>query len=266
MPTAEQQSLIDTLSQFVEAEPRVEAAWLAGSLGKGAGDEFSDVDLLLLVAEGAAAAVSAAVVGGLNRATKPVLVNKLFGGRVISVVTDDWERFDLSFVEPADLPRYNSAELTTLFNRSGRAPPLRHDAPYQPPPETLLKLVQEFLRVLGLSPGALGREEYELGLRGVDLLRGMTLDLMLEENGISPAKRGGALRWRPFLTADQLEDLATIPPQAAERRDLIEANRAIAAIFLPRARRLAATVGMAWPTAFEDATRRNLKRRLQLEI
>jgi len=185
---------------------------------------------------------------------------------VINVVTDAWERFDLSFVELADLARYNSAELKPLFNRSGREPPLRADAPYQPSPETLLKLVQEFLRVLGMLPGALGRQEYELGLRGVDMLRGMTMDLMLEENGLSPAKRGGALHRRPFLTADQLQDLATIPPQAAERRSLVEANRAIAAIFLPRARRLAATIGMAWPTAFEDATRRNLKLRVQLEI
>jgi len=266
MITAEQQSLIDALSRLVSAEPGVEAAWLAGSLGKGLGDEFSDVDLLLLVAEGAVADVSTALVKGLDQVTKPVLVNKLFGGRVISVVTDDWDRFDLSLVGPADLARYNSAELTSLFNRTGRAPPLRPDTPYQTPPETLLKLVQEFFRVLGLLPSALGREEYELGLRGVDLLRGMTLDLMLEENGISPTKRGGALHRRPFLNADQLEDLATIPPQAAERRSVIEANRAIAAIFLPRARRLAETVGMPWPTEFEDATRRNLKSRLQLDI
>ncbi len=266
MSTAEQYHLIETLRRLVEAEPGVEAAWLAGSLGKGGGDEFSDVDLLLLVGEGAAAMVSAALIDGLNRVTKPVLVYKLFGGRVVSVVTDDWERFDLSIVGPADLAGYNSSDLTCLFNRSGREPPLRADALYQASPETLLKLVQEFLRVLGMLPGALGREEYELGLRGVDLLRGMTLDLMLEESGISPAARGGALRRRPFLTADQLQDLETIPAQAAERRSLLDANRTIAAIFLPRARRLAATIGMAWPAAFEEATRRHLKRRLQLEI
>jgi len=43
---------------------------------------------------------------------------------------------------------------------------------------------------------------------------------------------------------------------------LIAANLALAAIFLPRARRLAAQTGMTWPTAFEAATRRHLKERL----
>jgi len=75
MPTAEQQHLIDVLTRLIEVDPRVEAAWLAGSLGKGGGDEFSDVDLLLLVPENGAAAVSAALIEGLDRVTRPVLVN-----------------------------------------------------------------------------------------------------------------------------------------------------------------------------------------------
>lgn len=266
MPTAEQQTLIDDLGRWIEANPGVGAAWLAGSLGRGEGDEYSDVDLLLLVGEGEAGAVSAVLADSLDQVTRPVLVNKLYGGRVISVVTDDWGRFDLTLVEPAELGRYDAADLTGLFNRTGRAPPVRQEAPYQTPPATLLALVQEFLRVLGMLPGALGRQEYELSLRGVDLLRGLTMDLMLEENGVSPARRGGALRRRPFLTAEQLDDLATIPPQAAERQSAIDANLAIAAIFLPRARRVATRVGADWPAPLEAAARRRLKLALGLDL
>jgi len=266
MPSAEQQSLIDALRRFLESDQRVEAVWLAGSLGRGAGDDYSDVDLLVLVADGAVATTSTALARGLGEVVKPVLLNELYGGRILNVVTEDWQRFDLSIVEGADLPRYDSAELTTLFNRADRAPPVQPDLQYQTAPEALLKLAQEFLRVLGLLVGAMGREEYELGLRGVDLLRGMTLELMLEENGIAPSKRGGALHRRPFLTADQLADLATIPPQAATRAGVIAPNLAIAAIFLPRARRLAAKIGAAWPTEFEAATGRHLKLKLQLDI
>jgi hypothetical protein len=89
---------------------------------------------------------------------------------------------------------------------------------------------------------------------------------MLEENGVGPAQRGGALRRNPFLTADQRAELAAIPPISAERRSVLAANRVLAAIFLPRARRLAESIGMAWPTEFEDATRRNLKLKLDLDI
>lgn len=266
MPTAEQQRLIDALRGLLEREPGVEAAWLAGSLGKGGGDEFSDVDLLVLVGDGEFAEVSGSLAARLGAVVKPVLVNKLYGGRVLNVVTDDWQRFDLSIVEGADLARHDATELKTLFNRGDRAPPARPDTPYLTPPDRLLPLVQEFLRVLGLAVGAMGREEYELGLNGVDLLRRMTMDLMLEENGVGPKQRGGALRRNQFLTAAQRAELAAIPPVSAARHSLIAANRVLAAIFLPRARRLAVQVGMEWPTEFEDATRRNLKLKLDLDI
>ena len=38
------------------------------------------------------------------------------------------------------------------------------------------------------------------------------------------------------------------------------------AIFLPRAQRLAERIGMAWPCAFEAATRQHLRARAGLEI
>src|SRR5580704_6663237 len=266
MPTADQQSLIGALHLWLEAAPSVQAAWLAGSLGKGGGDQFSDVDLLLLVGDGAHAAVSNSLAAKLDAVVRPVLVNKLFGGRVLNIVTDDWQRFDLSLVEAAELARFNAAELTPLFNRSDHTPPTREEAPYQTPPDALLKLVQEFLRVLGLSVGAMGREEYQLALNGIDLLRRMTMDLMLEENGVSPARRGGALHRNPFLTAEQRAELAALPPLSANRASLIETNGAFAAIFLPRSRRVAAQIGMTWPKDFEAATRRHLERGLGLEI
>ena len=120
--------------------------------------------------------------------------------------------------------------------------------------------------MLGLSVGAMGREEYQLALNGIDLLRRMTMDLMLEENGVSPARRGGALHRNPFLTPEQRAELAALPPLSADRASVIETNRAFAAIFLPRAHRLAARIGMTWPAEFEDATRRHLKQGLGLEI
>jgi hypothetical protein len=266
MHTEAQRLLIALLHEFLEAEPLAEAAWLAGSLGKGGGDAFSDVDLLVLARDGKLAELASRVVEGLARVAKPVLVNQLYGGRVISVVIDEWERFDLSLVEVADLSRYNAAELKGLFNRGERSPEVKPEAPYQIPKEDLLKLVQEFLRVLGLLVGAMGREEYELSLAGLALLRGMTMDLMLAENDVSPAKRGGALHRNPLLTAEQRAALASLPPQMASRESALESNRALAAIFLPRARRLAARVSMVWPEDLETATRRNLQRRLNLDI
>lgn len=264
--TAEQQALIDAIRGALEADPEVEALWLAGSLGRGGGDAFSDVDTLVLAADGKLAGVMARYAADISPIAAPALVNPLYGGRVLNVVDVDWRRFDLTFVEAGDLARYDAAALTTLFNKGERAPPTRPAAAYRTQPAQLLALVNEFYRILGLLAVGVGREEWLLGLTGVDILRKLTIDLMLEENGVGPAERGGALHRNPLLTTEQRAALEALPPVAPNRASLIAANLAVAAIFLPGARRLAAEIGMAWPETLEAATRRYLKARLGMEL
>jgi len=263
--SSDQQDLLDAIGRVLEADPEIEAAWLAGSLGRGGGDAFSDVDIVALVARGPAEA-GLRYARGVAAIAEPALVQPLFGGRILNVVTTSWGRFDISFVEPGELARFDADRLTPLFNRGDRLPPRGNGASYRPAPETVLRLVNEYLRVLGLLVVALGREEYGLGLNGVDILRRITVDLMLEENAVHPADRGGALRRNPLLTPDQRRELEALAPVAADRPGLIAANVALAAIFLPRARRLAAEIGMTWPSVLEAATRRHLKERLGLSI
>ncbi len=59
MPTKQQQNLIDRIAKTPEDDDRVAAASLSCSLGKGEGDEWSDVDILALVREAKAPEVSA---------------------------------------------------------------------------------------------------------------------------------------------------------------------------------------------------------------
>jgi hypothetical protein len=260
--TAEQEDLLGAIRRVLEGDPEIEAAWLGGSLGQDAGDAFSDVDVVALVAGRPAAEVGARYARDVMAIAEPALVQPLFGARVLNVVTADWRRFDISFVEAAELGRFDATRLTALFNRGERSPPRGAKAPYRATPESILPLVIEFLRVLGLLVVTLGREEYMLGLSGLEILRRLTVDLMLEENGVGPADRGGALHRNPFLTAEQRAELASLPPAVADRQGLIAANQMLSAIFLPRARRIAADVGATWPAAFEAATRRHLEARL----
>jgi predicted nucleotidyltransferase len=266
MVTASQQKLIDEIGKLLHEEARVEAVWLAGSLGRGQGDIFSDVDLLVLVEDGTLAEVSSALVARFSTVVCAVHVNKLFGGRVLNVVTADWQRFDLSFIQREDLARHNGALLRSLFNKSGQTPPEEPEMPYRPAPEQLLKLVQEFIRVLGLAVVVVGREEYAVALSGIEHLRRMTFDLMMEENRVAPGRRGGALHRNSLLNAEQRAQLESLSPLVAERASVIEGHRAFAEVFLPRARRLAAEIGMVWPSDFEEATRRYLETKLQLRI
>lgn len=265
-PTLEQQGLVDAIVRVLGADPEIEAAWLGGSLGRGAGDAFSDVDIVALVADAPAAQVGLRYSRDVASIAEPALVNVLYGGRVINVVTTDWGRFDISFIEPVELARFSASQLTALFNRGSRNPPRDAPAAYQTEAPTVLRLVNEFLRVLGMLVGCVGREEYLLGLAGADILRRLTIDLMLEDNGVGPTERGGALRRNPLLTPDQQGELEALAPVAANRAGIIAANTELAAIFLPRARRLADRIGMEWPLAFETATKRHLRDRLGLLI
>jgi predicted nucleotidyltransferase len=263
--TSKQQALLDAIVRVLTADIDIEAAWLAGSLGRGDGDTFSDVDVLAL-ARGTAGETGRRYARDVAAIAEPALVQLLFGGRILNVITTDWERFDISFVEAGELARFDADRLTPLFNRGERAPPRGDGGPYRPAPETVLRLINEYLRVLGLLVVALGRQEYGLALNGIDILRRLTVDLMLEENGVGPPERGGALRRNPLLTPDQRRELAALAPVTADPAGLIAANVALTAIFLPRARRLAAATGTTWPSVFEAATRRHLKERLGLSI
>jgi predicted nucleotidyltransferase len=261
--TEDQQVLLDAIVTVLQHDAAIDAAWLTGSLGAGGGDRFSDVDVLVLTADAAAAVARYAA--DLSAIAPTVLVNVIYG-RVVNAVTEDWRRFDLSFVQPAELGRYNAARLRPLFNRTGAEPPSTPVGGYRTRPQDLAALVKEFYRVLGLSVVCLGREEYVVCAMGVGLLRDMIVNLMLEENGVGPADRGGALKRNPFLSPEQRSELASLSPVVATREGILAANAEHAAIFLPRARRLAAEIGMDWPTALETATAAHLQRNLDFTI
>jgi hypothetical protein len=265
--TAEQQALADAIRAALEGDERIEAAWLSGSLGKGAGDAFSDVDVLALAAEGQLEAASAFWARNMVRIAEPVLVNVLFGGRVLNVVTADWARFDIALVLAGELHRYDPAGLKPLFNRTGVAPPARPERdPYRPSPQALEALIKEFLRVLGLLAVVDSRRDYLNAFFGVGLQRRAVVDLMLEENAIAPSERGGALHLNSLLSPAQLAELEALPPLDSSRESVIATNLALAQLFLPRARRLAAEADAEWPQALEDATRRRLKSTVGMDL
>lgn len=254
MPTPAQQQLIDRATALLQSDPRIEAAWLAGSLGAGTGDEWSDVDLLVLVAEGTFAEASAAIAARVDEIAPTVLVNRVHG-IVINAVTEDWQRFDISFTEASGLVGYNADRLQPLFNRSGHEPP--HKQP-EPPPLRVTALATEFLRILGLMPVVVGRSEYQLALTGQEHMRRLTFELFMDMNGVPVAERGGALKRNPLLTPDQRAALAALPATGPTREGAIAGNLAWARLFLPAARAYAAREGADWPDRLEAATRRRL--------
>ncbi|MFC6582309.1 hypothetical protein [Sulfitobacter aestuariivivens] len=151
-----------------------------------------------------------------------------------------------------------------LFDHDG----LFHDLPVetqpaQPNPAYFRYQVEEFIRILGLLPLAVGRKEYINGVLGVFHLRNLLVDLMIAE--AAPQHRGGALHLNRLITPAQRETLTKMPPPVAQKEAMITGHMAYARVYLPLARRMALAWGVDWPDRFEAVTWANLNATLGLE-
>ena len=261
--TPQQQALLDQLLAALAADRRVRSAWLSGSLARGGGDRWSDVDVTVVVDQPDLPAVIAAF-----RTSRPDLPEQVFRqlvhGRIVSSITPDWDRFDLSFLTPAEFAVQDGTGLRRLLGEDDPPPP-REPGADTGAPARVAAIVHEFIRVLGLLPVAVGREEWLAAQQGYELLRKMAVDLILEANGVPPGARG-AKRLNAYLRPEQRAALEAIVPPAASGETIIAANRQIARLFFAHARPLADRLELEWPAAFEAATRTRLHADLGLEF
>ena len=166
---------------------------------------------------------------------------------------------------PAGIARRTATTLRLLFDRADLNDTLMASGkPLQPSGPRVTGLTSEFLRILGLLPVVIGREEYAVGVSGASLLRDMLIQLMTQD--VAVEDRGGALHLRALLPPDRIAAINSLPAIEATRQSVIAAHLAAARHFLPLARDLCHRTGSPWPDALEEALRAHLRRELDLEI
>lgn len=241
-----QHALVDRVTRHLAADQRVRGLWLTGSLGAGAGDEHSDVDMFLLVHEAALPSYAGAWLTDVAPAYEPLLARRLGHAPVFHHVLPGWLRWDVVVGGPAQLGDLDRDAVTELLNRD--AVTLGSLAGMSPESGTVLAMTEEFLRVLGLLPVVVGRGELVTGASGALMLRQMLTTLLRYR--VEGPRMSGALHLGRVLPADELAALAALPPVYADREAVVRAHVAAAAMFLPVARDL---LGSDHPTALEDA-------------
>lgn len=251
-------SLLVELTDLLRADERVRALWLSGSLGRRTADAWSDIDLLAVVADGAD------LLDGWEdrvRSVTPLVHYQTLGRSVANHVTPEWLRFDLSVRRAGALDGLAADRLVTLFDRDGLTGTLPATGePLRADPAAVTRLSREFLRVLGLLPVVLGRDELVAGALGAGLLQQLLVRLMLED--VEVPDRGGALHLAPLLPPDRYAALAALPPLRATRESVLGFHLACARLFLPLGRELAARTGASWPAELEAAALDHLRREL----
>jgi hypothetical protein len=254
--------LFRDVTQRLSSVEGIQALFLAGSYGQGKADRFSDLDFVAVAEQPFHDGIASAWRAMLEAFYPVVFWNEVRGrGILLNAVTEGWLRCDLYVTAPKDFVKRSQATVRPLFDRAGiyDGLPERLDAAV-PSPSRVKYLINEFIRVLGLMTVGFGRLEYVTLVKGVGLLRDMLSDLMLEECPVPD--RGGALHLSRLLRPDQMAILQGLPYPGPDHDQLIEAHVKIAEGFFPIARRLARQVDVAWPDAFEAATRAHVFKEL----
>jgi len=246
--------VIETITAAIEPLPEISGLFLSGSFGNGLADDWSDIDFILVSAAGAtdqiaahwkhAVALTGPIVLWRDRTVRPTLIN---------AITADYTRIDVLMLTPEQLAGQFQDSLRPLIDRDALYDMLPSTSPVAASNARRLSYqIDEFFRILGLLPLAIGREEYINGVAGLFHLRTVLTEILIEET--AALHRGGALHLNRLLTQEQQALMLSLPPPIPERAPLIAAYLAYAEAFLPSARRLAKREGIAWPDPFEQAT------------
>lgn len=255
----DQQQLIAAVAERMAGKAHVRGLFLAGSFGRDTADAWSDVDLIAITTAPDHAAFALEWRETLEAIAPIVFWNELNrGGLILNAISDEWLRCDLSIVAPGGFGRRAKDTVKPLIDQDGVYDQLPDTLPLrQPDAGTVSYLIHEFIRMLGLMPVALGRREYMTMVLGVGMMRGHLETLLMQD--VTNPDPGGILHQSKLLPPEQMQMLAALPYPGPEREALIAANFAIAREFMPRARTMAARLGISWPEAFEAATRRRLE-------
>ena len=262
---SEPDMMVERITAILQEDERVRAAWLCGSRARGTSDEFSDIDIWLVVRPTDEAQFIDDWPSMSDKISPTVLRQQVGKRPAFNHITPEWLRFDVSIGTPDDAPKRSRSAVRLLFDLDGLDATLGHSqGPLQPDAAKVRILTTEFLRVLGLLPVVAGRSEYVVGASGVGLLRELLIQLMLEDVGVED--RGGALHLNGLIPEARLQALRDLPPIAATREAVIAGHLACTQLFLPIARELSARTGVQWPAELERAVREHLCRSLSLEF
>lgn len=261
-----QTHFIESLTTAATTDPRIRAAWLTGSYGKGIADRWSDVDAHLLIDPTMIDDFRAGVRQWIEALAPLVLYRLLFGGEMVNAMTDEGLRVDvwLHAGESADVVE---GQARILYAQTGVLT-------WQPNPGTVLSQAQaaaelertipEFWRCIAMLPVALGRDEKLIGAAGNFLILLLLTDTLCVQSGVR--KDRGVKALNGFLPPELrrlAEDATTLP--ALTRENLTWFQLRLAAIMHEYGPAICAQWQVEYPHALEAAALGYVTREVQAQ-
>ncbi|GGX69207.1 hypothetical protein GCM10007385_42940 [Tateyamaria omphalii] len=253
------QDAISRISDVAEKSDLIRALFMSGSYGSGLQDEYSDLDFLAIVDSDNLDAFSAIWREAVEQAGPIVLWwDRQVKGMLINAITQSWLRIDVVALGVEHANGHARSQLKVIFDKDKIADQLPNPIPGpQVSPARLSHDFQEFVRIMGLLPVAIGRNELVNAVTGLVHLRRMLIELLILET--DAPNRGGALHLNRLISPDQNQLLKDLPPLMPERDAIIRGHLEYAKAYLPRAKRLAQQYNVTWPHELEAATWSHLR-------
>ncbi|MCL4835540.1 MAG: hypothetical protein KJZ86_24080 [Caldilineaceae bacterium] len=245
---------IEAFSAAAVADPRIRAAWLAGSFGKGIADRWSDVDAHLLIDPAHSDDFKAGVRGWLEALRPLVLYRLLFGGQMVNAMTDEGMRLDV-WLHSGESAEVVEGHTRVLYAQDGTLT-------WKPNPGTALsqaeaaaeleRAIPEFWRCVAMLPVALGRDEKLIGAAGNFLILLLLTDVLSLAGGVR--KDRGVKALNSFLPPAyrRLAEEATFLP-ALTLEELARFQLRLARLMQEHGPAICEQWQVDYPQALEDA-------------
>jgi hypothetical protein len=236
--------LVDSIAD----DERVRALWLTGSVGRGAADAGSDLDLLVTVTDRSAFAdpeVWAVI--------DPVITTPIPGlPGCFAFTTRQGLRVDLVLETPDEVAGSAYTHRVRVLDRDGFVPPAPTVEARGPDVARMQAIVTEFLRQSAIFPAAVvAREDWLLGQVAVANYRLMLYDLLVESD--QPLPPMGVKQWSSRLTSEQRDLMTDLPAPSADRASVVAAMNAVRAAIRTQGRAALESAGGTWPADVDAA-------------
>lgn len=203
----DQQSLIDSIVGALSDVPELSGLFLAGSFGRGAADEYSDIDLVAVSDAEDHKNLAADWRKELEGIVEIVLWNQRGTTSILlNAVTNEWQRIDLFIITKGDFKTRAQDSLKVLIDPDhlfANLDPV--SSRQQANVGRVSYTIHEFIRVLGLLHVVDGRKEYFTAVSGFGFQRDHLLTILTQEN--PELDTGGALHLSKSISAFAADSL-----------------------------------------------------------
>jgi len=258
-PTPGHADLVRRAVETFGPDERIVGLFLAGSLATGEGDEESDLDLTLVVDDGALDGVWEGLEFSLRSIGYPVAVAPGPMPLLLTALMRDGLRLDVAVETRSGFGSRPRRPLVALYDPLAIGSGLEVASPhFEPTREWLDRHVADFLRFLDQLNVIVLRGEWIAGVDNAWYLMSRLVDLYAHLNR---APRTSARRVNVRLTPAQTMAFASLPAMRADEPSVLAVHLAVTRLYLIEARALAEALRVRWPTELEQTVLEHLRTR-----